>query len=1014
MTSASLLRIGVTGLLAHQSALQTTGHNISNTDTPGFSRQSVSLGTQSPNFSGSGYQGTGVRIEEVRRIVDDFAVSQLRLDTSAFNELDTYLGNIAQIDGLLADVSTGLAPGVQNFFAALHAGSDDPTSVPVRQLVISQAEGLSNRFETIQNRLVQHNNTVNLQLDTIASEISSLAQGLAELNKSIVAATGRAQENAPNDLLDTRDGLLKDLSELVSVNVVSKGHNAVDVFIGNGQALVVGSKANVLRAVAGETDSGRMDLAFVNGDLEQTVTSSITGGKLGGLIDFREQVLDTSLNTIGRLAITIASEVNQQHVLGLDLNGQFGKSFFEDVNSAQSVLDRVVADKDNLSGNETRLSVEIEDASQLSSSDYYLAFPGPGSNRYVLSRVDTGDIVRKGVLSGALPDEISVDGITINIERGEILEGDRFLIQPTRFGGKDLVVELERPEQIAFASAITGDASLGNAGTGNITNTEALDVSTRSFSVPGELSPPLLVRFTSEVTYDILDNSDPSRPVDLNPPLRSLRFTPGIENQLLPDSLGQTAVSSGGLLAGRLPSRFTETPTDGESDNGYVSETLTVSTVNPTTGVLSVQPDVQVNPGEAASSVAQKLGALHGVQASATTKVFLSDFSNQEVGGYPLELIVNGIAVNNPADPDEPALLSPNYLADLMSENPAFANLGITARSDGETLTLESIVGDDINVAIRGDVDDKFLLKDVHDNELEVSGAGGSVPAVVTGSLDRSAGYNFDLGGPYTMTLNLNNGVNQVITLTGDQVIGSDVAQELQLKIDESMIANGDIIASMGTDGRMSLTTRVVGEDQTIEIVDVSPALNFALGFVPSTESGADIKNEVTVGGVVHVFMEEGVSLGSDAVAVNGNLFRAEPEALSTYLGYQITLDGAPEAGDKFTIEYNSSGVSDNRNGLALTALETMKLVDRGSVTLLDSYGRMVETIGVDTAQSQINMEASESLVQQSQSTRDSVSGVNLDEEAADLIRYELGYNASAQVISIARSLFDTLLNSFR
>ena len=982
--------------------------------TPSYSRQNVSLGTQTPEFSGAGYQGTGVKTLEIRRIADEFAVSQLRLDTSAFNELDTYLSNVGQIDGLLADISTGLAPGIQNFFAALHAGTDDPTSVPVRQLVLSEAEGLAGRFETIQSRLEQHNNTVNLQLETIASEISSLGQGLANLNKSIVAATGRAQDSAPNDLLDTRDELLKKLSALVSVNVVSTGQNAVDVFIGSGQALVVGNKAYELKTVAGETDSSRKDLAFVSGGLEQTVTSLITGGKLGGLIDFREQVLDTSLNTIGRLAITLATGVNEQHSLGLDLNGQFGKNFFEDVNSQQSMLDRVVADKDNLSGNETRLSVEITDASQLSASDYYLAFPGPGSDRYVLSRVDNGDVVKKGVLSGALPDSISADGIQINIERGEIIQGDRFLIQPTRFGGKDLVVELERPEQIAFASAVRGDASLGNAGTGKITNTKALDVSTRSFSVPGELSPPLLIRFTSEVTYDILDNSNPSRPVDLVPPFRNLRFTPGIENQLLPDGVGQTAVSSTGALAGRLPSRFTETPSDGNSNNGYVDETITISTINPVSGVLSVQPDVQVNAGDAASTIAQKLSGLHGVQASARTKVFVSDFSNQAVGGFPTEFIVNGIQVNDPDNPLEPELLNPNYLADLMTGNPTFAALGITAKSNGDTLTLESFTGDDITVAIRGDVDDTFLLRDVHGNDLEMSGAGGSTPATITGTFDRSAGYNFDLGGPYTMTLKLNNGVDQVVTLTGNQILGSDVAREIQAAIDSSDIASGDIVASMGTDGRMSITTREVGENQAIEIVDVSPALSFALGFEPATAAGADIKNEVTVGGVLSVFMEEGVTLSSDAVSVNGNLFKAEPEALSTYLGYQISLDGAPEAGDKFTVEYNSDGVSDNRNGLELTALETTKLVDRGSVTLLDSYGRMVETVGVDTAQSQINMEASESLLQQSQANRDSISGVNLDEEAADLIRYELGYNASAQVISIARSLFDTLLNSFR
>jgi flagellar hook-associated protein 1 FlgK len=145
-----------------------------------------------------------------------------------------------------------------------------------------------------------------------------------------------------------------------------------------------------------------------------------------------------------------------------------------------------------------------------------------------------------------------------------------------------------------------------------------------------------------------------------------------------------------------------------------------------------------------------------------------------------------------------------------------------------------------------------------------------------------------------------------------------------------------------------------------------------------------------------------------------GNLFTANPVALSTYLGYQITIDGNPEVGDEFTVEYNAEGVSDNRNALALAAIEQIKLVDRSSVTLLNSYGRMVEFVGTTASQAQINAESGESLLQQSQARRDSISGVNLDEEAANLIRFEQAYNASAQVISVARSLFDTLLNTFR
>ncbi|MCB1646957.1 MAG: flagellar hook-associated protein FlgK [Pseudomonadales bacterium] len=1014
MPSGSLLGIGVSGLLASQAKLRTTGHNVSNTDTPGYSRQDVSISTQTPQFSGAGYQGTGVKVDTVRRVVDDYVVNQLRLDTSVFNELDSYLTNISQVDSLLADASTGLAPGIQSFFASLHAGADDPTSVPVRQLVISQAEGLTDRFSTIQGRLEQHNDTINQQLDTMAAEVTSLASGIAEMNKNIAFATSRGNDDAPNDLLDARDELLRKLSELVSVNVIQKDQNAVDVFVGNGQALVIGQRANELHSVSGQTDPYRKDLAFVTHNVEQNVTNALSGGKLGGLLDFRTNVLDKAMNSVGRVGLTLAANINERHKLGLDLNGNFGGLFFSDVNSRENMLARVEADTDNDSGNETRLAVAIDDTNLLTDTDYYLDFPGPGSERYVLTRRDTGAVVDKGVIPSVLPVDISADGFTVTIETGQVMPGDRFLIQPTRFGGRQIVVDMERPEQIAFSSAITGEASLGNEGTGKVVNTEALDVTTGSFDVPGTLNPPVVIRFTSATTYDILDNSNPSQPVDMVPPMRNLKFTPGIRNAMLPDSLGQTSVQSKGALAGRLPDQYALTPAEAPVTNGYVNETLTISHIDPVTGILSRAPGIEVTEGESAELIAQELKATHGVYASAQTRVFLTDFVNQEEGSLPMQLALNGIAINNPASLDEPSLLNPNYLADTINANPLFEAEGIYAYSDGDTLTIESITGKDINISLQGDTRDGFVMTDIHGNSLQMEGAGGNTPAVLTGTLDRSAGFNFTLGGPYTMTVALNNLPDQTITLDTNEVTGSAIAQALQDELDASLIPRGDIVVSMNRDGQIYLETRGRGEDQQLVIKDVSPAMNFALGFEPASAAGAEVRHEVTVGGIVSVVLEEGYSLSSNATAVDGNLFEATPEALPTYLGYQITIDGSPEAGDKFTVEYNGTGVSDNRNALSMIGLETQKIVDQGTVTMMDSYGRMVEFVGASTSQAQINQEASESLMQQSQSKRDGISGVNLDEEAADLIKYELAYNASAQVISIARSLFDTLINTFR
>lgn len=1013
MGSPSLLNIGVSGLLANQAALRTVGHNISNADSPGYSRQSVIQGTNTPQFSGAGFAGTGVEVQSIRRVVDEFAVDQLRLDSSVYNELQTFTNNIDQIDSLLADTSTGLAPGIQSFFASLNSASDDPTSIPIRQLVISEAEGLVQRFSTVQSRLEQHNDTLNQQLETTAAEVTSLARGIADINKNIVAATGRGQGSEPNDLLDRRDELLRQLSELVSVNVIDKERNAVDIFVGNGQGLVVGDRASELRAIPGETDPFRSDLAFVSGDIQQTVTPLINGGRLGGILNFRDQILDETINSVGRLALTIADELNDQHALGLDLDGLFGGLFFADINGEANQRARVHPDKDNRSGNETRLGVAITDTNTLTESDYVLSFPGPGGQRFVLTRVDDGEILQKGLLSGAPPETIEAEGFNITVETGEIQEGDRFLITPTRFGGRDIQVEIERPERLAVASAITAQASLGNNGSAKVISTEAIDVTTPSFDVPGQLAPPLVIVFNSPESYDVLDNTNPAKPVDLVPPLRNQRFTPGIQNLMLPASIGQTAVTSDGELAGRLPDRATLAPIE-SGDNGYANETLTLTTTNPGTGIVSVQPPVQIVQGEQASTISRNLNTLTGVASTAATQIQLSDFVNDAEGSLPMIISVNGIEVNTPTDPNEPELLSPNYLADIMNANSAFAEAGITARSDGATLTLSNTTGDDITVSVRGDAGDGLTLTDVKGGELQVTGAGGSIPASLTGDADVSAGVNFGDGGTYRISLAVNGGAPQEIFFTGNQILSSDVIREVRDKIDASNITGGDVVVSMGLDGRLSLTTRERGSDAAIQIVDVSPDLNRVLGFVPDINQGAEVRNEVTVGGVIDVVMEEGVSLSSSAAQVTGNLFVGEPEARSTYLGYQVVMDGIAQAGDKFTVDFNADGVSDNRNGLALTGIETAKILEGNSVTMQESYGRLVEVVGAKTAQSQINTEASQALLEQSQLNRDSIAGVSLDEEAADLIKYELAYNASAQVISVARSLFDTLLNAFR
>jgi flagellar hook-associated protein 1 FlgK len=143
-------------------------------------------------------------------------------------------------------------------------------------------------------------------------------------------------------------------------------------------------------------------------------------------------------------------------------------------------------------------------------------------------------------------------------------------------------------------------------------------------------------------------------------------------------------------------------------------------------------------------------------------------------------------------------------------------------------------------------------------------------------------------------------------------------------------------------------------------------------------------------------------------------LFSDNPSAGAAYQGYQFNVTGQPEADDIFTIEFNANGVSDNRNAEFLAALGTKNTLNNGSQNFAEGYSNLVAEIGVKTRQSQLDRDSGQTLLEQSTNQRESVSGVNLDEEAGRLIQYQAAYNASAQVMSVAQDLFNTLLQSFR
>jgi len=322
----SMLNIGTSALLTTQGALSTTSHNISNVNTDGYNRQRVEQGTRIPDFEGGHYIGSGVSITSIERMFDNFLSEQVRTFTSQEQQLDTFSTFARQVDDLLGSPELSLSSGLQGFFDAVQDVADDPTSIPARQVMLTEADTLAQRFNTLDTQLDSYNQQVNLNLDTAVKEVNLLSKGIAELNQVIVEASA-GSNGTPNDLLDQRDQLINELSAYVSVSVIQQDNGAQNVFIGNGQALVVGQSTVSLSIVPNATDTSRSEIGYGPGGIN--ISAQLTGGSIGGLLTVRQEVIDPARAEIDALAAGMVSTINAQHAVGLTLSGNAGGNFFE-------------------------------------------------------------------------------------------------------------------------------------------------------------------------------------------------------------------------------------------------------------------------------------------------------------------------------------------------------------------------------------------------------------------------------------------------------------------------------------------------------------------------------------------------------------------------------------------------------------------------------------------------------------------------------------------------------------
>lgn len=449
---ANILSIANSALAAAQAGLATTGHNIANQATPGYSRQLViqtSLGGQN---LGGGYIGSGTGIETVQRVYNEFIAKQVVTAQGSASQLATYAQQISKINNMIADPTTGITPSIQDFFKGIQDLVNNPGSAPSRQAMLSGAESLAARFQIMDGQLRNIREGINTEITASVTNINAYAQQISQLNTTISKAQN-ADGQPPNDLLDQRDYLVSQLAKETKVTV-NKQSNGYSVFIGNGQPLVVGNAVYELTTVASSTDLGRLQVGYTaSGETVTLPEDVLTGGNLGGLIEFRNKSLDPIQNSLGRIALGIAETFNAQHRLGQDQNGALGGDFF---NAAKPAIN---ADFNNTGTGVVNAS--ISNVGALTTSDYRLSYDG---TNYSVTRLSDN----KSMYSGTTLPPPTIDGVDFSLTSGTLAAGDHFVIRPTVNGAADFNVLIKDLSSIAAATPIVTAATTGNSGTGAI------------------------------------------------------------------------------------------------------------------------------------------------------------------------------------------------------------------------------------------------------------------------------------------------------------------------------------------------------------------------------------------------------------------------------------------------------------------------------------------------------------------------------------------------------------------
>ena len=475
--------IDLSALQAFQQAIAVTSNNVANANTPGYDEESIVLTSAAPQATGSAVEiGAGVNVSGVSRAYSQAAANQLYTSQSSLGQLTSLQNYTSQIDNLFGTTAGGLSTALQNYYNGWSTLADDPTSTAARQALLGDAQNLASTFQTNSTQLNDMNADVNAGITADVQQINSIGASIASLNLQIESGTAAAGQ-APNELLDQRDQLVSSLSQLVGVTTSTDSNGSLNVFVGNGQPLVLQGVTTTLTVIPNQFNASQLEVSTSNSD-GNSISGSITSGDLGGLLAARTQAINPALNQLGQIATALAQSANSQQNCGLNLSGQLGANLFS-VGAPQAT-----ASSENTDG--TQVSVSIGNIGALTADSYVLAYNG---GAYTLTDTATGaNVPLTGAGTAANP--LTANGLSMVVSATPA-SGDQFLIQPTAQAAGTLSVALTDPSGIAAAAALQTSAADTNTGSG------AISGATVTAAANPNLINTTTIKFLTPTTYSI-------------------------------------------------------------------------------------------------------------------------------------------------------------------------------------------------------------------------------------------------------------------------------------------------------------------------------------------------------------------------------------------------------------------------------------------------------------------------------------------------------------------------------